>query len=73
MNKLYKRFAHIENMMMRGLITVKDGNELMLNAIKEEFDEYCDKNLNGSGTNYEWDSMKAYHKMYLILAKLTRD
>jgi hypothetical protein len=54
-------------MIRRGYITISEGNEMMLQAIHEEHERF-----NWEGPE-EWDSNKAYHKMYLILAKLTRD
>lgn len=65
MKRLYKRFDEIERLIRRGLVTLSDGNEMMLQAFREEYE-------NWEGLE-EWDSNKAYHKMYLILAKLTRD
>lgn len=67
MKKLYKRFEEIERLIRRGYITLSEGNEMMLKAIREEHEAHDWDSLE------EWDSNKAYHKMYLILAKLTRD
>lgn len=67
MKKLYKRFEEIERLIRRGYITLSEGNDMMLQAIREEHETF-----DWEGPE-EWDSMKAYHKMYLILAKLTRD
>ena len=67
MTKLYKKFEEIESMMKRGLVTLSEGNGMMLQAIREEHEAHDWDSLE------EWDSNKAYHKMYLILAKLTRD
>ena len=67
MKKLYKRFEEIERLIRRGYITLSEGNGMMLQAIREEHEVFDWDSLE------EWDSNKAYHKMYLILAKLTRD
>jgi hypothetical protein len=67
MKKLYKRFEEIERLIRRGYITISEGNGMMLQAIREEYERF---DLEGPE---EWDSNKAYHKMYLILAKITRD
>lgn len=68
MKRLYKRFDEIEAMIRRGLITLREGNELMINAIHQAADDWS-----AAGCPGEWDTQRAYHKMYLILAKLTRD
>lgn len=65
MKNLYKRFDEIEKLIRRGLVTLSDGNEMMLQAFREEYENWQGRE--------EWDTNKAYHKMYLILAKLTRD
>lgn len=67
MKKLYKRFEEIESVIKRGMVTLSEGNGMMLQAIREEHEKFDWEGLE------EWDSNKAYHKMYLILAKLTRD
>lgn len=67
MKKLYKRFDEIERLIRRGYITISEGNGMMLQAIREEHETF------DWDSPEEWDSNKAYHKMYLILAKLTRD
>lgn len=67
MKKLYKRFEEIERLIRRGHITLSEGNEMMIRAIREEYEAFDFESPE------EWDSNKAYHKMYLILAKLTRD
>lgn len=70
MKKLYKRFEEIEGYAHKGLLTIKEANDLMLEAIEKYYSEYL---MSDDVTGWNWDSMKAYHKMYLILAKLTRD
>lgn len=67
MKDLNKWFKYIETLMRRGQITISEGNSMMLQAIREE----CEKAYRGEIE--EWDTNKAYHKMYLTLAKLTRD
>lgn len=67
MKQLYKRFDEIERMIRCGHVTIREGNEMMLQAIREEHEK-----IDWEGPE-EWDSNKAYHKMYLILAKLTRE
>lgn len=65
MKRLYKRFDEIERLIRRGLVTLSDGNEMMLQAFREEYENWEGRE--------DWDSNKACHKMYLTLAKLTRD
>ena len=66
MKQLYGRFKEIEHMATRGHITLKEANALMIEAIEKAWDGYI------LGDGHEVDQMKAYHKMYLILARLTR-
>ena len=66
MKQLYERFSEIERMMTRGYITLKEGNALMIEAIEKARDGYI------LGDGHEVDQMKAYHRMYAILYKLTK-
>ena len=53
-------------MMARGYITLKEGNALMIEAIEKAWDGYI------LGDGHEVDQMKAYHRMYAILHRLTK-
>lgn len=66
MKQLYERFSEIERMMTRGYITLKEGNALMIDAIEKAWDGYT------LGDGSEVDQMKAYHRMYAILHRLTK-
>lgn len=66
MKQLYERFSEIERMMTRGYITLKEGNALMIDAIEKAWDGYT------LGDESEVDQMKAYHRMYTILHRLTK-
>lgn len=65
MKRLYKRFDEIEKLIRGGVVTVGEGNAMMLQAIREEYEKF-----DWDGPE-EWDSNRAYHKAYLILANLT--
>lgn len=67
MKALYNRFREIETLMRRGLITLQEGNERMIRAIEAERDRVCE-----APDWQTWDSLKAYHRMYMILADLTK-
>ena len=67
MNELYKELHIIECSARRGLITLKECNEWMLKAIES----YHDRFLLGEDIK-GWDTMKAYHSMYLRLARLSK-
>ena len=66
MKQLYERFSEIERMMARGHITLKEGNALMIEAIERTWDGYI------PGDGHEVDQMKAYHRMYAILHRMTK-
>lgn len=66
MKELYARFDRIEMMTRRGQITIGEANRLMMDAIEAATDNYLLRDGN------RIDSMKAYHKMYIILSKLTK-
>ena len=66
MKQLYERFSEIERMARRGYITLKEANALMIEAIEKACDGYI------LGDGHEVDQMKAYHRMYAILHKLTK-
>lgn len=66
MKQLYERFSEIERMMTRGYITLKEGNALMIDAIEKAWDGYT------LGDGSEVDQIKAYHRMYTILHRLTK-
>lgn len=66
MKQLYERFSEIERMMARGYITLKEGNALMIEATEKAWDGYI------LGDAHEVDQMKAYHRMYAILHRLTK-
>ncbi len=62
------QFNRIEEMARRGLITLREANERMIDEI-----DIARENWRMNDCPGEWDTQTAYHKMYLILAKLTRD
>lgn len=66
MKQLYERFSEIERMARRGYITLEEANALMIEAIEKSWDGYI------LGDGHEVDQMKAYHRMYAILHKLTK-
>lgn len=67
MKELYKDFYKIETAACKGLITLKECNQAMLDAIEKRYDEYLVKDdMQG------WDSMKAYHSMYTRLSRLSK-
>lgn len=66
MKQIYERFSEIERMMTRGYITLKEGNALMIDAIEKAWDGYT------LGDGSEVDQIKAYHRMYTILHRLTK-
>lgn len=67
MKELYKELYRIERATRRGLITLKECNEWMLRVIESYHDRFL------SGEDIEgWDTMKAYHSMYLRLARLSK-
>ncbi len=57
MKELYTKLEYLERQIKRGYITLAEGNRLMIEAIDSA------ENVN---------SLKAYHKMYMILANLTK-
>lgn len=67
MKELYARFERIEFMARRGQITIGEANRLMMEAIEAASEDYLLRD------GKQIDSMKAYHKMYIILSKLTRE
>ena len=67
MKELYKELYLIERSARRGLITLKECNEWMLKTIER----YHDSFLTGNGPD-DWDTMKAYHSMYLRLVRLSK-
>ena len=67
MKELYKELYRIERTARRGLITLKECNEWMLKVIESYHDRFL------LGEDIEgWDTMKAYHSMYLRLARLSK-
>ena len=67
MKELYKDFDNIESYARKGLITLKECNQAMIDAIEKNHDAFLvDDNPQS------WDSMKAYHSMYMRLSRLTK-
>ena len=67
MNELYKELYWVERATRRGLITLRDCNLKMLEIIEQYHERY----LSGDMPE-DWDTMKAYHSMYLRLARLSK-
>ena len=67
MKELYAKLEKIERETKRGYITISEANKLMMEEIDKSITNFY---------NDEYaptiDSMKAYHKMYMILANLTK-
>jgi len=68
MKELYTKLEKIERQITRGYITLAEGNRLMIDAIDNSISEsYVNENAPTI------DSIKAYHKMYMILFNLTKN
>lgn len=64
--KLYAEFKRLDDIARRGFITLSECNNEMMKTIDEFM---CKENYDDFQTLF--DHMKAYHKMYLILSKLS--
>ena len=64
LKQLYDTFCKIERMANAGQITIKEANALMVEAIEREAEPH--------GLQAHDLKLKAYHKAYTILARLTK-
>lgn len=67
MKELYKDFYKIESYARKGMITLKECNQAMLDAIEKHHDAFL-----VDDDPQSWDSMKAYHSMYMRLSRLSK-
>lgn len=70
MKELYKDLYKIETATCKGLITLKECNQAMLDAIEKRHDEFLTSD--DPGSMQSWDTMKAYHSMYTRLSRLSK-